>query len=151
MKCAVELSKYDISYLPRRTVKAQALADYVSKMASPSQEESLSKEVWLLHVDGSATLQGSGASIIIKSLQGEAMEFVVKFDFKRFKLSSLENAYSSMVERRTSLGESMGDCHIERLSIRLLDARGHPVQEVLHILYSDVCPEKKVYMVKRDS
>ncbi|KAL0382952.1 UNVERIFIED_CONTAM: hypothetical protein Scaly_0582500 [Sesamum calycinum] len=45
MKCAVELSKYDISYLPRTTVKAQALADYVSKMASPCQEESPSKEV----------------------------------------------------------------------------------------------------------
>ncbi|KAL0453026.1 UNVERIFIED_CONTAM: hypothetical protein Slati_1280700 [Sesamum latifolium] len=33
VKWAVELSEYDISYLPRMTIKAQALADFVSEMA----------------------------------------------------------------------------------------------------------------------
>ncbi|KAL0277994.1 UNVERIFIED_CONTAM: hypothetical protein Sradi_7306300 [Sesamum radiatum] len=33
VKWAVELSEYDISYLPRMTIKAQALTDFVSEMA----------------------------------------------------------------------------------------------------------------------
>ncbi|KAK4389850.1 hypothetical protein Sango_2322000 [Sesamum angolense] len=37
---------------------------------------------WLLHVDGSSTTQGSGASVVITSPQGKDMEFAIKFDFK---------------------------------------------------------------------
>ncbi|KAL0327794.1 UNVERIFIED_CONTAM: hypothetical protein Sangu_1857400 [Sesamum angustifolium] len=33
VKWAIELSEYDISYLPRTTIKAQALAGFVSKIA----------------------------------------------------------------------------------------------------------------------
>ncbi|KAL0391452.1 UNVERIFIED_CONTAM: hypothetical protein Slati_4530300 [Sesamum latifolium] len=36
VKCAVELSEYDTSYLPRTTIKVQALADFVSKMVGIS-------------------------------------------------------------------------------------------------------------------
>ncbi|KAL0448633.1 UNVERIFIED_CONTAM: hypothetical protein Slati_1419700 [Sesamum latifolium] len=78
----VELSEYDISYLPRTTIKAQALADFVSEMTGAPPEEIPKDEKWLLHVDGSSTTQGSRAGIVITSPQGEDLEFTVKFDFK---------------------------------------------------------------------
>ncbi|KAL0449271.1 UNVERIFIED_CONTAM: hypothetical protein Slati_1483500 [Sesamum latifolium] len=84
IKWAVELSEYDISYLPRTTIKAQALADFVSEMTGAPSEEVSKDERWLLHVDGSSTIQGSGAGIVITSPQGEDLEFTVKFDFKAF-------------------------------------------------------------------
>ncbi|KAL0403733.1 UNVERIFIED_CONTAM: hypothetical protein Sradi_2014100 [Sesamum radiatum] len=39
IKWAIEQSQYDISYLPRTTIKAQALADFVSEMTGTTQEE----------------------------------------------------------------------------------------------------------------
>ncbi|KAL0448697.1 UNVERIFIED_CONTAM: hypothetical protein Slati_1426100 [Sesamum latifolium] len=52
VKWVVEFSEYDIFYLPRTTIKAQALADFIFEMTEIPLEEALEKEVWLLHVDG---------------------------------------------------------------------------------------------------
>ncbi|KAK4409421.1 hypothetical protein Sango_0015100 [Sesamum angolense] len=45
-------------------------------------EEAPKVKKWLLHVDGSSTIQGSGAGVVITSPYGEDLEFAVKFDFK---------------------------------------------------------------------
>ncbi|KAL0433371.1 UNVERIFIED_CONTAM: hypothetical protein Slati_2671400 [Sesamum latifolium] len=82
VKWAVELSEYDISYLPRTTIKAQALADFISEMTEMTIKEASQDQKWLLHVDGSSTAQGSGVGIVITTPQGEDLEFAIKFGFK---------------------------------------------------------------------
>ncbi|KAL0421023.1 UNVERIFIED_CONTAM: hypothetical protein Slati_3125200 [Sesamum latifolium] len=84
VKWAVELSEYDISYLPKTTIKAQALADFISEMTEITIKEASQDQKWLLHVDGSSTAQGSGAGIVITTPQGEDLEFAIKFGFKAF-------------------------------------------------------------------
>ncbi|KAL0453044.1 UNVERIFIED_CONTAM: hypothetical protein Slati_1282500 [Sesamum latifolium] len=94
VKWAVELSEYDISYMPRTTIKAQALADFISEMAEMSVKDTSQDQVWLLHVDGSSTTQGSGAGIVITTPQGEDLEFAIKFGFKA---SNNEAEYEALV------------------------------------------------------
>ncbi|KAL0416131.1 UNVERIFIED_CONTAM: hypothetical protein Slati_3445000 [Sesamum latifolium] len=50
-------------------------------MANPSPIESLSKEVWLLHEDSSATSPGNRTGVIT-SPEREDIESAVRFDFK---------------------------------------------------------------------
>ncbi|KAL0344695.1 UNVERIFIED_CONTAM: hypothetical protein Sradi_4300800 [Sesamum radiatum] len=47
-------------------------------MAGISLEDISKTEEWLLHVDGSSTIQGSGADVVISFPQGEDLEFAVK-------------------------------------------------------------------------
>ncbi|KAL0412333.1 UNVERIFIED_CONTAM: Ribonuclease HI [Sesamum radiatum] len=63
-------------------------------MAGMSVEDTFQDQVWLLHVDGSSTTQDNGASIVITSLQGEDLEFAMKFDFKA---SNNEAEYEALV------------------------------------------------------
>ncbi|KAL0358113.1 UNVERIFIED_CONTAM: hypothetical protein Scaly_1497000 [Sesamum calycinum] len=51
-------------------------------MAGISLEDTPKVEKWLLHVDGSSTIQASGAGIVITSPHGEDFEFTIKFGFK---------------------------------------------------------------------
>ncbi|KAL0402071.1 UNVERIFIED_CONTAM: hypothetical protein Slati_4237000 [Sesamum latifolium] len=75
VKWAIELSEYDISFLPRTTIKAQALADFVSEITGTTQEKVSEEKPWLLHVDRSSTMQGSGAGVVLTTPQGDDMEF----------------------------------------------------------------------------
>ncbi|KAL0293560.1 UNVERIFIED_CONTAM: hypothetical protein Sradi_6930000 [Sesamum radiatum] len=63
-------------------------------MARLSVEDTSQDQVWLLHVDGSSTTQGSDAGIVITSPQGEDLEFAIKFDFKT---SNNEAEYEALV------------------------------------------------------
>ncbi|KAL0445060.1 UNVERIFIED_CONTAM: hypothetical protein Slati_2228700 [Sesamum latifolium] len=74
--------------------KSPSFGRLYSEMAGMSMEDTPLDQVWLLHVDGSSMTQGSGASVVITSPQGEDLEFVVKFGLKA---SNNEAEYEALV------------------------------------------------------
>lgn len=84
MKWSIELSEYDISYVPRIAVKGQILADFFSKLKSFPKKtpKSLEKEPWLVYVDGSSCQIGGGVGIHM-IVDGDVESFyVVQLNFK---------------------------------------------------------------------
>ncbi|KAL0394909.1 UNVERIFIED_CONTAM: hypothetical protein Slati_4457100 [Sesamum latifolium] len=118
VKWAVELIEYDISYMPRTTIKAQALADFVSKIAEMSIKDASQHQRWLLHVDGSSTIQGSGADIVITTPQGEDLEFAIKFSFKASNNEAEEE--NAKADSLSKLASSLEDCRIRHITIHYL-------------------------------
>lgn len=60
----VELLEYDIQYIPRGSIKSQALEDVLAEFSLPLDEETPSE--WSLSVDHASNVNGSGAGIVLE-------------------------------------------------------------------------------------
>ncbi|XP_043696656.1 uncharacterized protein K02A2.6-like [Telopea speciosissima] len=84
----VELGEFDIHYKPRTAIKAQALADFLVECTHPEEEiidiagpEEMTEE-WTLYVDGSSSVQGCGAKLILTSPGGFIVQYALRFEFQ---------------------------------------------------------------------
>ncbi|XP_045796465.1 uncharacterized protein LOC123890806 [Trifolium pratense] len=77
---SVELSEFDIIFEPRGAIKAQALADFIVEMTT--EKGSLAPVSWILSVDGSSNLKGSGAGVTLEGPDGVLIEQSLRFEFK---------------------------------------------------------------------
>ncbi|WOH00585.1 hypothetical protein DCAR_0519954 [Daucus carota subsp. sativus] len=94
IKWAVELGEFEIRYKPRVAIKAQALVDFLfectidnkevegqESMVEEPKEEEKPKDYWLLFFDGASKTKNSGAGLVLRSLDGFTVEYVIKLDF----------------------------------------------------------------------
>ncbi|XP_022889183.1 uncharacterized protein LOC111404631 [Olea europaea var. sylvestris] len=71
LRWAIELREFDIEFKPRPSIKAQALADFITELTprprGPDSSLSSSITAWEIFVDGASNSSGSGAGVIIIS------------------------------------------------------------------------------------
>ncbi|XP_073137981.1 uncharacterized protein [Henckelia pumila] len=89
VKWSVELGEYDIEYQPRNAIKAQALSDFLTEVATFGQEE-----VWKVFVDGASGVGGSGVGVILVSPTLDKIKIAMKLDFQA---SNNEAEYEAMI------------------------------------------------------
>jgi hypothetical protein len=99
---SIELSEYDIQFLPRGSIKSQVLADFVVEFTSPVQEAV--PYAWLLSVDGSSNLKGSGAGVVLEGPNNLLIEKSLIF---KFKVSNNQDEYEALIAGMT-LAREMG-------------------------------------------
>jgi len=97
---SVELSEYDLQYVPKSSIKSQVLADFVMEFTSPAQNVALF--VWLLSVDGSSNLKGSGAGIILEGPGDILIEQSLRFELKA---SNNQVEYEALITGRNLVAE----------------------------------------------
>ncbi|MFQ6642398.1 hypothetical protein Gotur_017430 [Gossypium turneri] len=65
VKWSIELFDFVLEFLPRKTIKVQALADFIEESQPTLAEPELASiEMWMLFVVGLAGKSGSGASFM---------------------------------------------------------------------------------------
>ena len=88
MKWTIELSEFDIRYKLKKTIKGQIFADFVMEFTSTKLIEATQAtsdlSIWRLSVNGAANAQGSGAGLILTSLEGIDIEYALRFGFRAF-------------------------------------------------------------------
>jgi len=99
---SIELSEYDIQFVPRGSIKSQVLANFVVELTSLILEEV--PYVWLLSVDGSSNLKGSGADIVLEGPNDFLIEQSLRFEFNA---SNNQAEYEAVIAGMT-LAKEMG-------------------------------------------
>ena len=111
---AVELSEFDIKYLPRHIIKAQALADFIAEFTlSHNDLEVVEDKKWIIHVDGSSTQHVGGIGVVLQSPEGDKLTYKVRLQYQatnneveyKALLKGLELAKSIEAESILILGD----------------------------------------------
>ena len=69
--------------MPRNAIKAQELAYFIAEWTDTgAQTEEGFNDYWMMYFDGSYTLKGLGAGIVLISPIGETLKYAVQIEFK---------------------------------------------------------------------
>ncbi|KAK8951092.1 hypothetical protein KSP39_PZI003623 [Platanthera zijinensis] len=81
-KWSIELSEFDLSYVPRLAIKAQAVADFLVDYTVEVKEAETSPVVaWEMLVDGASGKNSFGGGIVLVSPEGTRIEQALKVHF----------------------------------------------------------------------
>nr|GEW47029.1 reverse transcriptase domain-containing protein [Tanacetum cinerariifolium] len=84
-KWSIMLGEHNIAYRPRTSVKGQILADFLIEMPSENPQVApaaeIQQEPWTLFMDGSSCVDGSGAGLILKNIDGVEFTYALRFQF----------------------------------------------------------------------
>ena len=102
---AIELSQFDIEYLPRTAIKAQALADFIAEFTFP-EEGNMTNDAkrWTIQTDGSSAQKRGGVRVVITTPNGEILKYGVRL---RFPTTNSEAEYKGILTG-LRLGKALG-------------------------------------------
>ena len=74
------MTKFDIRYQPRSTIKVQPLADFIVEFTPNHANLDDVDEVkrWVVYVDGSSTLYAIGIGVILKSPERDKLKYAAR-------------------------------------------------------------------------
>ena len=96
VRWAVELSKFDIQYEPRGSIKDQVYTNIMVELSSKDSQLDPNNFQCVISVDWSSNQQGSGAGVILEGRNGLLIKQALKF---AFKTSNDQVEYESLIAR----------------------------------------------------
>lgn len=104
-KWAIELSGYDIKFVPAKAIlKEQVLADFIAELSPEQKTKEKTDEVWIMKVDGSTGKVGCRAGIVLESKEGLRFEHVIDFNFQTTNNVAKYEALITRLELAKDLG-----------------------------------------------
>ncbi|XP_071694993.1 uncharacterized protein [Rutidosis leptorrhynchoides] len=100
-KWAIELGEHEITFLPRHSVKAQVIADFLVELPSDiikQGETTVTRremdELWELYTDGASSEEGAGIGLLLISPNGEEITYAIRL---KFAASNNEAEYEALI------------------------------------------------------
>jgi hypothetical protein len=78
----VKIGQYNVEFVPRRVIKSQTLADFITEwMDSYVRGISDLSNRWVMYFDGSYTLKGAGAGVVLIPPEGDMLKYAIQIEF----------------------------------------------------------------------
>nr|ABF96496.1 retrotransposon protein, putative, unclassified [Oryza sativa Japonica Group] len=83
-KWVVELTKFDVHFVPRTAIKSQVLTDFVADWTMPENwlDSQTDNETWTMAFVGALNSQGAGAGFILTSPLGDQFKHAIYLNFR---------------------------------------------------------------------
>jgi ribonuclease HI len=132
-KWAVELMGETLSFVPRRAIKSQVLADFLAEWVDTQLPTApIQAELWTMYFDGSLVKTGACASLLFVSPLGRHVRYVIRL---HFPASNNVAEYEALVNGLRIAIE---------LGVRHLDARGNPQLVIDQVMKNSHCRDRKM-------
>jgi ribonuclease HI len=132
-KWAVYLMGETLSFVPRKAIKSQVLADFLAEWVDTQLPTApIQPELWTMYFDGSLMKTGAGAGLLFISPLGKHLRYVLRL---HFPVSNNVAEYEALVN-----GLSIA---IE-LGVRRLDARGDSQLVIDQVMKNSHCRDRKM-------
>jgi ribonuclease HI len=106
---AVELSEFDIEFVPRSAIKGQVLADFVAEFTNVTEEMPPVKGLWIIYMDGSVAKKSGGARIVINAPDGKKLYNSLRLEFR---VTNNEAEYEAVIAG-LKIAQEMGAEYVE--------------------------------------
>lgn len=106
---AIELLPRDIRFEAKKAIKSQALVDFLGEWIEQEQPVQSVPKHWTVFFNGSKMLHGSGAGVVLVSLKGDHLMYVLHIHFEaeyEALLYGLQMAISPGIRRLMVYGDS---------------------------------------------
>jgi hypothetical protein len=78
----LKIGQYNVEFIPRQVIKSQALIDFIAEwMDSGLRGISDLPDHWVMYFDGSYTLKGAGAGIVLIPPEGDMLKYAIQIEF----------------------------------------------------------------------
>src|SRR5512141_319553 len=83
-KWVVELSQFNVRFVPRTAIKSQVLADFVADWTMPDNrsDNQIDNETWTMALDSALNSQGAGEGFILTSPSGDQFKHAIYLNFR---------------------------------------------------------------------
>jgi ribonuclease HI len=132
-KWAVELMGETLSFVPRKAIKSQVLADFLAEWVDTQFPIApIQPELWTMYFDGSLMKTGAGAGLLFISPIGKHLRYVLRL---HFPASNNVAEYEALVNGLRITIE---------LGVRRLDARGDSQLVIDQVMKNSHCHDRKM-------
>jgi hypothetical protein len=79
----IEIGQYDVEFIPRRSIKSQALTEFIAEWTDSGLRgiDELPDHL-VLYFNGSYTLKGAGVGIMLIPPKGDIIKYAIQLDFR---------------------------------------------------------------------